>query len=52
MWLARYKLKKNIPDAKLGTLSKYLDCPFDGQHHRALADCDVTFRVYEKLIKL
>ena len=52
MWLARYKLKKNIPNAKLGTLSKYLDCPFNGMHHRALADTDVTYHIYEKLINL
>lgn len=50
MTLARQLIYDKIPNAKLSTLSEYLDCPFDGQHHRALADCDVTLKVYEKLM--
>lgn len=48
MYLAR-SLLRNISNVKLGTLSCYLDEPFNGNHHRALADAEVTHRIYQKL---
>lgn len=51
MVLAR-KVLKGIPNAKLGTLSDYLGESFNGNHHRAMADAEVTHRIYQKLYSI
>jgi CRISPR-associated protein Cas2 len=48
--LAR-KLVKGLPNYKLGTLAKHFDITHDNAH-RSIADCQMTWKLYEKLIKL
>jgi len=47
--LARRKIKQ-VPNYKLGTLATYF--AIDTTHsHRSLVDCEITYQLYEKLIK-
>jgi CRISPR-associated protein Cas2 len=45
------RLIKGLPDYKLGTIAAYFGID-TGNTHRSLGDCEMTWRLYEKLLNL
>ena len=49
--LAARRLFQNAPDHKLGTLVEYCDIETDGTFHRALADAEMTARLWILMVE-